>query len=99
MPANTGARRTSSVLPPRRLRGVEKMSPNSNEEWPVLPPKDPKQKPRGTTVNLPGYMWDQLDEIAKASGEYSRNEVIQFFLENRIAAWREEMSARKSTKK
>jgi hypothetical protein len=44
-------------------------------------------------------MWDQLAEIARASGEYSRNEVIQLFLENRITAWHKELASKRSVKK
>lgn len=69
------------------------------DEGPVLPPKDPRRRSRGTTINLPQYMWDELDHISEASGEYSRNEVIQLFLENRIAAWHKEQSAKKTSKK
>ena len=94
-----GTRRQSTVLPSKRAAGMRGMSTDAGDEGPVLPPRDPRRKPRGTTVNLPGYMWDQLDEIADASGEYSRNEVIQLFLENRILAWQREQATKKGTKK
>lgn len=98
MSPNGLQRRPSVVLPPKRLQRPGKMSTDP-EEGPVLPPKDPRRKTRGTTINLPGYMWDELDRIAELSGEYSRNEVIQLFLENRIAAWHKEQSAKKTPKK
>ena len=92
-------RRRSMVLPPKRLRDTNKMNSDPEDEGAVLPPKDPKQKLRQTTLALPVYMWDQLADIAKASGEYSRNEVIQLFLENRIAAWLKEQNHKKGVKK
>ena len=97
--SGSGARRPSAVLPSRRVLEKRGMSADPGDDGPVLPPRDPRRKSRGTTVNLPVYMWDELDEIAEASGEYSRNEVIQLFLENRISAWRKEQSSQKGTKK
>lgn len=75
------------------------MSSDPLEEGPVLPPRDPLRKPRGTTINLPQYLWDELDQIAESSKEYSRNEVIQLFLENRVTAWRKEQNTKKAPKK
>lgn len=91
-------RRPSAVLPPKRMGRPGKMSVDP-EDGPVLPPRDPRRKSRGTTINLPEYVWDELDRIAEMSGEYSRNEVIQIFLENRIAAWNREQSAKRTPKK
>lgn len=63
---------------------------------PVLPPRDPAKKPKQSSVYLPKYLWDVLDEIAEASGEYTRNEVIQLFLEDRVRAWQEEQQAKRN---
>jgi hypothetical protein len=75
------------------------MNSDPDDEGAVLPPKDPKKQLKQTTLALPVYMWDQLAEIARASGEYSRNEVIQLFLENRITAWHKELASKRSVKK
>ena len=72
--------------------------PKNGERPPVVPPRDPSKKPKQISVYLPKYIWDRLDEIARVSGEYTRNEIIQLFLENRIAAWLDEQT-RKNTKK
>jgi len=67
-------------------------------EGPVLPPK-PKRKMRGVSIYLDDGLWEKLDQIAKASGEYTRNEVVTVFLRNRVEAWEKEQGERKPGKK
>lgn len=93
----TAARKPSAVLPPKGFKGGGRVSTDSSEEGPVLPPKDPRLKSLGKSVYLPHTLWDALQEIADASGEYSRNEVIQKFLENRVSAWRKEQASKRKT--
>jgi hypothetical protein len=68
------------------------MSHDEDEDGPVIPPKDPRMKKENRTAYLAVWLWEELDAIAKASGEYSRNELMQLWLENRIAAWRKEQA-------
>lgn len=60
---------------------------NDEDNGPVLPPKDTGEKMRGSTVYLPQRMWNALDAITKENPDYSRNEVIQSFLADRIRAY------------
>ena len=95
----TAARKASAVLPPKGFKGGSRVNSESDGEGPVLPPKDPRQKSLGKSVYLPHTLWDALQEIANASGEYSRNEVIQKFLENRVLAWRKEQASKRKPNK
>jgi hypothetical protein len=83
------------------------MSAREDEDGPVLPHKDPRLKNRNVTVTLPNWLWDALDEIMNATNatieeeedHYSRNQVIKYFLENRVKAWRLEQAPKQASTK
>jgi hypothetical protein len=76
------------------------MSGPSEDEGPVLPRKPKKKERPGRTIYLDPSVWERLDQIAEATGgEYSRNEVIEYFLLNRIAAWDREQASKKARAK
>lgn len=69
--------------------------PNNQEAEPVLPPRERTSKVN-KSVYLPAELWEALEVIAQASGEYSRNEVIEHFLRNRVNAWNREQAAKRT---
>ena len=75
-------------------------SPGVSSPMPILPPKG--DKTRGSSVYLTDATWERLTEIAEQSKSedphgkgYSRNEVIQHFLDWAIREYESERRAKK----
>jgi hypothetical protein len=97
-------RKKNSTVLPKKTPKSQSLEADPREEGPVLPRKDPALQGVQLSVYLPRWLWAALEEISastvlplrpgdkKERREYTRNEVIEYFLRNRVAAWRAEQS-------
>jgi hypothetical protein len=68
------------MLDRKEVGGRMTREPSNGDRVPILEPKDPRDLDRrSSSVNLPSWMWERLEEIVSESG-YSRNEIAERFL-------------------